>query len=240
MHAFDFIGSNDDIRDLPNDNDEVSDSLLPTSGHEPLDLSSLSEREREILSAAARGLSARDIASGFTLSEATVRSHLASIYSKLGVAGRVELLARLNEGPTPAEVMPQSWLHQPAELTTTRVDALHRPNSRLTGWLSGLVVGAASGFLALLAGPLGLVPAIGFLPVAVRSRQTLASLAGLLTGAGAIALGMITAANASCTTVVTPTSYSSCTAPDLTGWVMLASFAAAVGALLSIAAIRRT
>lgn len=235
------------FRDLPNDNGEVSDSLLPTSGHEPLDLSPLSEREREILSAATRGLSARDIASEFTLSEATVRSHLASIYSKLGVAGRVELLARLNEAPTPAEVVPQSWLHQPTELTTPRVDALHGPNSRLTGWLSGLVVGAASGFLALLAGPLGLVPAIGFLPVAVRSRQTLASLAGLLTGAGTIALGLITAANARCTTVVTPTSYSSCTAPDVSGWVTIAGISVLAGValsiatiLLSIAAIRRT
>jgi DNA-binding CsgD family transcriptional regulator len=225
---------------LPNDDGEVSDSPLVTAGREPLDLSPLSEREREILSAAASGLSARDIASRFTLSEATVRSHLASIYSKLGVAGRVELLARLNEGRTSADVVPQSEFRQPEELTTTRVDALHRPNSRLTGWLSGLVVGAASGFLALLAGPLGLVPALGFVPVAIRSRQTLASLAGLLIGAGAIALGMITAANASCTTVVTPTNYSSCTAPDLTAWVMLAGVAVAGGALLSIAATRRT
>ena len=235
------------LRDGPNDNAEVSDSLLPASGREPLDLSPLSEREREILSAAARGLAARDIASEFTLSEATVRSHLASIYSKLGVAGRVELLARLNEAPTHTEVVPQSWLPQSTELTTPRVDARQQPNSRpLTGWLSGLVVGAATGFLSLLAGPLGLVPAIGFLPFAVRSRQTLASLAGLLTGAGAIALGLITAANARCTTVVTATSYSSCTAPDLGGWVTIAGICVLAGVgltiatiLFSIAAIRR-
>jgi DNA-binding CsgD family transcriptional regulator len=232
--------------DLSNDNVAVSDSLSPASGLQ-LDLSVLSERELEILSAAARGLSARDIASEFTLSEATVRSHLASIYSKLGVAGRVELLARLNIGSTPSEVVPQSWSHQPTELTIPRVDALHRSDSRLTGWLSGLVVGAATGFLALLAGPLGLVPAIGFLPFAVRSRRALASLAGLLTGAGAIALGLITAANARCTTVVTPTSYSSCTAPDLGGWITVAGLSVLTGValtiatiLLSAAAIRRT
>ena len=230
--------------DLPNDNGAVSDAQSPASGRVPLDPSVLSEREREILSAAATGLSARDIASEFTLSEATVRSHLASIYSKLGVAGRVELLARLNEAPIPAEVGPPPWV-QP---TTPRVDARHRPDSRpLTGWLSGLVVGAATGFLALLAGPLGLVPAIGFLPFAVRSRQALASLAGLLTGAGAITLGLITAANASCTTVVTPTSYSSCTAPDLSGWITVAGISVLAGValsiatvLLSVAAIRRT
>ncbi len=103
-----------------------------------------------------------------------------------------------------------------------------------------MVVGVASGFLTLLAGPLGFVPALGFVAVAVRSRRTLASLPGLLIGAGAIALGMITAANASCTTVVTPTSHSSCTPPDLTGWVMLAGAAVLVGVSCSIAAIRRT
>ena len=223
--------------DLPNDNGAVSDAQSPASGRVPLDLSVLSEREREILSAAATGLSARDIASEFTLSEATVRSHLASIYSKLGVAGRVELLARLNEAPIPAEVGPQTWV-QPPQPTTPRVDARHRPNSRpLTGWLSGLVVGAATGFLALLAGPVGLVPAIGFLPFAVRSRQTIASLAGLFTGAGAIALGLITAANASCTTVVTPTSYSSCTGPDLSGWITVAGISVLAGVALTIATI---
>ena len=103
-----------------------------------------------------------------------------------------------------------------------------------------MVVGAASGFLAVLAGPLGLLPALGFVPVAIRSRRTLASLAGLLIGAGAIALGMITAANAGCTTVVTPTSFSSGTAPDLNGWVMLAGAAVLVGVSCSVAAIRRT
>jgi DNA-binding CsgD family transcriptional regulator len=60
------------------------------------DLSLLSRREREVLDAAQEGLSARAIADRFSLTEATVRSHLSAIYSKLGVAGRVELLARLN------------------------------------------------------------------------------------------------------------------------------------------------
>ncbi|HVA75117.1 MAG TPA: helix-turn-helix transcriptional regulator [Acidimicrobiales bacterium] len=75
---------------------------VPVDGGDGLaSLSSLSEREREILTAAAAGLPAREIAVQFSLSEATVRSHLSSIYSKLGVSGRVELLARLTASPAP-------------------------------------------------------------------------------------------------------------------------------------------
>ncbi|HEX7948917.1 MAG TPA: LuxR C-terminal-related transcriptional regulator [Candidatus Limnocylindrales bacterium] len=67
-----------------------------TGDASPVDLASLSEREREVLDAALSGASARDLATQLSLTEATVRSHLAHIYAKLGVAGRVELLARLN------------------------------------------------------------------------------------------------------------------------------------------------
>jgi DNA-binding CsgD family transcriptional regulator len=62
----------------------------------PLELAELSAREREVLEAALAGLSAREIASKFSITEPTVRSHLSSIYGKLGVRGRVELLARFN------------------------------------------------------------------------------------------------------------------------------------------------
>jgi DNA-binding CsgD family transcriptional regulator len=61
-----------------------------------VDLSSLSRREREVLTLALRGLSARAIADELSLTEATVRSHLSHVYAKLDVTGRVELLARLN------------------------------------------------------------------------------------------------------------------------------------------------
>ncbi len=221
---------------IPNDDGGVSDPPLAPPDRGPLDLSLLSVREREILSAAVTGLSARDIASRFSLSEATVRSHLASIYAKVEVTGRVELLARNNEGRSTDEGR-GSEARESVE--PTPAGAASRPASKLSGWLSGLVVGVASGFLTLLAGPVGLVPALVFVPVAARSRITLASLAGLLIGAGAIALGMIAAANASCTTVVTPTSSLGCTAPDLTGWVMLTGAAVLVGVSCSIAAIRR-
>lgn len=72
------------------------------SGEGPLHLEALSPREREILDAALSGLSARQLASMFFLTEATVRSHLAHIYRKLEVRGRVDLLARVAESATPA------------------------------------------------------------------------------------------------------------------------------------------
>jgi DNA-binding CsgD family transcriptional regulator len=64
-----------------------------------LDLSLLSRREGEVLDVAIQGLSVRQIAERLSLTEATVRSHLSATYSKLGVSGRVELLARMN-GPS--------------------------------------------------------------------------------------------------------------------------------------------
>jgi DNA-binding CsgD family transcriptional regulator len=64
-----------------------------------VDLATLSEREREVLGLALTGLSARAIADRLTLTEATIRSHLSRIYAKLGVGGRVELLAQLNGQP---------------------------------------------------------------------------------------------------------------------------------------------
>lgn len=92
--------------------------------HGRLELDQLSPREREILDAALAGLSAGGIADRFSLSQATVRSHLSSIYGKLGVRGRVELLARLNgaveqhtspdpapanSSPTPRRRIPSRW-----------------------------------------------------------------------------------------------------------------------------------
>lgn len=61
-----------------------------------LDLTVLSPRENDVLGEAVQGLSARDIARRLSLTEATVRSHLSATYSKLGVSGRVELLARMD------------------------------------------------------------------------------------------------------------------------------------------------
>jgi DNA-binding CsgD family transcriptional regulator len=63
------------------------------------EFTALSAREREVLEFALAGLSARAIAERLTLTEATIRSHLARIYAKLGVGGRIELLTRFRTQP---------------------------------------------------------------------------------------------------------------------------------------------
>ena len=78
--------------------------MSDTEPVEGRNLSLLSPREREVLDAAIQGLSARDMARQLSLSEATVRSHLSAIYSKLGVSGRIELLASLKGTVAPKNV----------------------------------------------------------------------------------------------------------------------------------------
>ena len=51
----------------------------------------LTARERQVAEAIARGLSNKQIALEFGISSETVKRHLASIYSKLAIPGRVAL-----------------------------------------------------------------------------------------------------------------------------------------------------
>jgi DNA-binding CsgD family transcriptional regulator len=64
-------------------------------------LSVLTPAEQAVLDQALTGVPAREIAEHLSLSEATVRSHLSSIYVKLGVSGRVALLAHFRGGESP-------------------------------------------------------------------------------------------------------------------------------------------
>ena len=65
--------------------------LRELTGKRPQDpLSELSEREREILSLVAEGLTNREIAERVHLAEKTVKHHMTNILGKLRVRSRVE------------------------------------------------------------------------------------------------------------------------------------------------------
>src|SRR5204863_3778392 len=51
----------------------------------------LTRREMQMVAALAEGMTNRDIASDFGISESTVKHHLTSIFDKVGVSSRLEL-----------------------------------------------------------------------------------------------------------------------------------------------------
>ena len=55
-------------------------------------LTSLTERERNVVAVIGEGLKNKQIAERLFISETTVRHHLSSIFEKLGVSDRLELL----------------------------------------------------------------------------------------------------------------------------------------------------
>lgn len=68
-----------------------------TSRQAPRGLDQLSARERQVLTALAAGRRVREIATEFFVSEATVRSHVKSILSKLGVNSQIAAVAVLHQ-----------------------------------------------------------------------------------------------------------------------------------------------
>lgn len=59
---------------------------------EEMKISTLTDREREVVSAVGEGLKNKQIADRLFISDVTVRHHLTSIYGKLGVSDRLELV----------------------------------------------------------------------------------------------------------------------------------------------------
>jgi DNA-binding CsgD family transcriptional regulator len=101
-------------------------------------LSVLTPAEQAVLDQALTGVPARQIAEHLSLSEATVRSHLSSIYVKLGVSGRVALLAHFRSA-------------EPA-LSGVEAPPASRPlSASVTGWSWG-AVGVLEGACAVYLG----------------------------------------------------------------------------------------
>jgi two-component system, NarL family, nitrate/nitrite response regulator NarL len=70
----------------------LSRNTQPKNSLETDNVNELSERETEIISLIGLGFKNKRIAAQLCISETTVRHHLTSIYSKLGVSDRLELL----------------------------------------------------------------------------------------------------------------------------------------------------
>jgi NarL family two-component system response regulator LiaR len=80
--------------------EEIAEPARPTS-----EADSLTLREREVLLLIARGQANREIAAALSISEATVRSHVSSILTKLRLSSRTQAaLYALREGLTPLEI----------------------------------------------------------------------------------------------------------------------------------------
>jgi DNA-binding NarL/FixJ family response regulator len=66
--------------------------------NETLHIEPLTDRERQMAHAVARGLRNREIANEYRISEETVKKHLATIYGKLAISGRVALAVHVLQG----------------------------------------------------------------------------------------------------------------------------------------------
>ncbi len=68
----------------------LEDASAAADGPHPDAISSLSAREREILIGLARGLTNRELADELIVSEATVKTHVSNLLTKLGLRSRVQ------------------------------------------------------------------------------------------------------------------------------------------------------
>jgi len=182
-------------------------------------LSALTPAEQAVLDQALTGVTAREIAEHLSLSEATVRSHLSSIYVKLGVSGRVALLAHFRgseavlphaEAAAPprqfgVSVVGWSWgtlaVLEGAYAIYLLTDALAYGGSQTT-WLLAIGFGILAAFGTLLAHAVlqrpshrlltvSLWAAIGLFAFAIRGIFLGPWPLFVMLGAAAIAMGWI-------------------------------------------------
>jgi len=73
-------------------NDRVNPNIAPEQNVEAPRIAKLTEREREVIRLIGEGIKNRQIAERMYISEATVRHHLTSVFAKLGVTDRFELV----------------------------------------------------------------------------------------------------------------------------------------------------
>jgi DNA-binding NarL/FixJ family response regulator len=73
-------------------NERINQSAAPEQNVETPKIALLTERERQVIKLIGEGLKNKQIAERMIISEATVRHHLTSIFAKLGVADRFELI----------------------------------------------------------------------------------------------------------------------------------------------------
>jgi DNA-binding NarL/FixJ family response regulator len=94
-------------------------------------LAALSEREREILDLLTSGMSNKEIAAHLTISSNTVKFHLRTIYSKLGVRNRVQAMQAVGgtaaEGRAQQEDLPESSNTSDSDESVVRSNQ-HPPN----------------------------------------------------------------------------------------------------------------
>ena len=182
-------------------------------------LSALTPAEQAVLDQALTGVTAREIAEHLSLSEATVRSHLSSIYVKLGVSGRVALLAHFRgseavpqhvdsaTSPRPMGVSVAGWswgilaVLEGAYAVYLLSDALAYGASQTT-WLLAIGFGILAAFGTLLARAilrrpsrstltLSLWAAAGLLAFAIRGLFLGPVQLFMILGAVALAIGWV-------------------------------------------------
>ncbi len=75
---------------------ELSEALIQNSAHINISLSSLTQREKQIILLICKGMHTKAISSFLMIQPSTVYRHISNIFEKTGVCSREELLALLN------------------------------------------------------------------------------------------------------------------------------------------------